>query len=69
MKFIICRVVFPFVNFHEICLTSRDQQNVLVVSYAELHHCLETSFNELQQAALAPSSAHLLLGTSSNNEQ
>lgn len=51
----------------KICLTSRDQQNVLVVSYAELHHCLETSFNELQQAALAPP-AHLLLGTSSNND-
>jgi len=37
----------------KICLTSRDQQNVLVVSYAELHHCLESSFGELQQAALA----------------
>ena len=52
--------------FVKICLTSRDQQNVLVVSYAELHHCLETSFTELQQAALAP--AHLL-GPSSNVEQ
>lgn len=38
----------------QICLTSRDQQNVLVVSYAELHHCLEASFAELQQAALTP---------------
>lgn len=37
----------------QICLTSRDQQNVLVVSYAELHHCLESSFGELQHAALA----------------
>ncbi|XP_057368504.1 PAN2-PAN3 deadenylation complex subunit pan3-like isoform X1 [Daphnia carinata] len=50
----------------KICLTSRDQQNVLVVSYAELHQCLETSFNELQQAALPPSH---VLGASSSNEQ
>jgi len=46
----------------KICLTSRDQQNVLVVSYAELHHCLESSFGELQQAALASA-----VPTASNN--
>ncbi|KAJ8667987.1 hypothetical protein QAD02_009650 [Eretmocerus hayati] len=35
----------------KICLVSRDEQSVLIVSYAELRHCLETSFNELVQAA------------------
>ena len=50
----------------QICLTSRDQQNVLVVSYAELHQCLEVSFSELQQAALAPN--QLSSGTVSNAE-
>ncbi|XP_058790833.1 PAN2-PAN3 deadenylation complex subunit PAN3 [Phymastichus coffea] len=34
----------------KICLMSRDEQTVLIVSYAELRHCLETSFNELVQA-------------------
>ncbi len=29
-----------------VCLMSRDEQNVLVVSYAELKHCLEQSFGE-----------------------
>jgi len=48
----------------QICLTSRDQQNVLVVSYAELHHCLESSFGELQQAALAAAP-----GVSNSTEQ
>lgn len=58
-----------FVLHHilQVCLTSRDQQNVLVVSYAELHSCLETSFSELQQAALAP--AHLLEVSTNNPEQ
>ena len=30
----------------QICLMSRDEQNVLVVSYAELKQCLEKSFLE-----------------------
>ena len=30
----------------KVCLMSRDEQNVLVVSYAELKQCLEQSFNE-----------------------
>ncbi|XP_031782945.1 PAN2-PAN3 deadenylation complex subunit pan3 [Nasonia vitripennis] len=34
----------------KICLISRDEQSVLIVSYAELRHCMETSFNELAQA-------------------
>jgi PAB-dependent poly(A)-specific ribonuclease subunit 3 len=32
---------------------SRDEQSVLVVSYAELKHCLEQSFDEIVQAATA----------------
>ncbi|KAF3422092.1 hypothetical protein E2986_06423 [Frieseomelitta varia] len=35
----------------KICLMSRDEQTVLVVSYAELRQCLETSFGELVQSA------------------
>lgn len=31
----------------KICLMSRDEQSILVVSYAELKHCLEQSFSEL----------------------
>lgn len=30
---------------------SRDEQSVLVVSYAELRQCLENSFDDLVQAA------------------
>lgn len=30
---------------------SRDEQSILVVSYAELRQCLETSFGELIQSA------------------
>ncbi|XP_057334971.1 PAN2-PAN3 deadenylation complex subunit PAN3 [Microplitis mediator] len=35
----------------KICLMSRDEQSVLVVSYAELRQCLENSFDDLVQAA------------------
>ncbi|XP_076321729.1 PAN2-PAN3 deadenylation complex subunit pan3-like isoform X2 [Tachypleus tridentatus] len=38
----------------KICLTSRDEQNILVLSYAELKQCFESSFNELLLAATAP---------------
>ncbi|KAH9642345.1 hypothetical protein HF086_004877 [Spodoptera exigua] len=34
-------------------LMSRDEQSVLVVSYAELKHCLEQAFEEVMQAAAA----------------
>ncbi|XP_037286439.2 poly(A) specific ribonuclease subunit PAN3 isoform X2 [Rhipicephalus microplus] len=34
----------------KICLMSRDEQNILVVSYAELKQCLESSFSELLSA-------------------
>ncbi|KAF7281027.1 poly(A) specific ribonuclease subunit PAN3 [Rhynchophorus ferrugineus] len=36
----------------KICLMSRDEQSVLVVSYAELKHCLEQSFQEISNASL-----------------
>lgn len=35
----------------KICLMSRDGQSILVVSYSELKHCLEQSFNEIITAA------------------
>lgn len=35
----------------KICLMSRDEQNVLVVSYSELKQCLESSFGELLAAS------------------
>jgi len=35
----------------KICLMSRDEQNVLVVSYAELKNCLEQSYGEVLAAA------------------
>jgi len=33
---------------------SRDEQSILVVSYAELKHCLEQSFEEILSAAAKP---------------
>ncbi|XP_069692490.1 PAN2-PAN3 deadenylation complex subunit PAN3 isoform X2 [Periplaneta americana] len=38
----------------KICLMSRDEQSILVVSYAELKHCLEQSFEEILNAAAKP---------------
>uniref|UniRef100_A0A1B6DQX9 Pan3 C-terminal knob domain-containing protein n=1 Tax=Clastoptera arizonana TaxID=38151 RepID=A0A1B6DQX9_9HEMI len=35
----------------KICLMSRDEQSILVVTYSELKHCLEQSFQELMSAA------------------
>lgn len=35
----------------KVCLMSRDEQSVLVVSYAELRQCLDTSFEELVQSS------------------
>lgn len=34
----------------QVQLMSRDEQSVLVVTYAELKHCLEQSFGELMAA-------------------
>ncbi|OQR71068.1 PAB-dependent poly(A)-specific ribonuclease subunit 3-like, partial [Tropilaelaps mercedesae] len=31
------------------CLVSRDEQNVLVVTYAELKRCIEAAFAEIYQ--------------------
>jgi PAB-dependent poly(A)-specific ribonuclease subunit 3 len=36
----------------QIGLMSRDEQNVLVVSYAELKNCLEQSFGEVNMSSL-----------------
>ncbi|XP_060519443.1 PAN2-PAN3 deadenylation complex subunit Pan3 [Cylas formicarius] len=36
----------------KICLMSRDEQSILVVSYAELKHCLEQSFQEVSSASM-----------------
>lgn len=35
----------------KLCLMSRDEQSVLVVSYAELKHCFMTAFSELIQSS------------------
>eukprot|EP00092_Neocalanus_flemingeri_P018699 GFUD01020252.1.p1 GENE.GFUD01020252.1~~GFUD01020252.1.p1 ORF type:complete len:676 (-),score=192.43 GFUD01020252.1:658-2685(-) len=37
----------------KVCLMSRDEQNVLVVSYSELKNCLEQSYGEVLAAATA----------------
>jgi len=37
----------------KVCLMSRDEQNVLVVSYTELKNCLEQSYGEVLAAATA----------------
>merc|ERR1719458_2132509 len=37
----------------KVCLMSRDELNVLVVSYAELKNCLEQSYGEVLAAASA----------------
>lgn len=42
----------------KICLMSRDEQSVLVVTYAELRHCLEQSFEELCTAASTSKASH-----------
>jgi len=35
----------------KVCLSSRDDDIILIVSYAELKRCLETSFAELARPA------------------
>lgn len=39
---------------NKVQLMSRDEQSVLVVSYAELKHCLDQAFEEVMQAASPP---------------
>lgn len=43
----------------KVCLMSRDEQNVLVVSYAELKNCLEQSYGEVLASATAKPKLHL----------
>ena len=43
----------------KVCLMSRDEQNVLVVSYAELKNCLEQSYGEVLAAATTKPKHHL----------
>ena len=43
----------------QVCLMSRDEQNVLVVSYAELKNCLEQSYGEVLSSATAKPKLHL----------
>ena len=35
----------------KVTLISRDEQNILVVTYAELKHCLDSSFSDIMQAS------------------
>ncbi|KAK9722665.1 Pan3 Pseudokinase domain [Popillia japonica] len=37
----------------KVCLMSRDEQSILVVSYAELKHCLVQSFDEILSASMS----------------
>ena len=46
--------MIPLTDFVlQVCLMSRDEQNVLVVSYSELKNCLEQSYGEVLAAATA----------------
>ncbi len=38
----------------KVCLMSRDAQNVLVVSYADLKRCFETTFEEVINSTAEP---------------
>ena len=42
----------------QVCLMSRDEQNVLVVSYAELKNCLEQSYGEVLAVATSKPKHH-----------
>lgn len=47
---------------------SRDEQSVLIVSYAELKNCLENAFSELMSAAnWAPQSPNYNSNDNNNN--
>ena len=43
----------------KVCLMSRDEQNVLVVSYAELKNCLEQSYGEVLSSANTKPKLHM----------
>jgi len=50
----------------KVCLMSRDEQNVLVVSYAELRNCLDQSFTECVQAHRASASMNPVSNSASS---
>jgi len=58
---IILLVLFDYFKncyyFFQICLYSRDEKTILVVSYQELKQCLEQSFCEI--ASVAASDDHI----------
>jgi len=41
----------------KICLSSRDDDIIVLVSYAELKRCIETSFSELTLRSVASTAA------------
>jgi len=46
----------------QLCLMSRDEQNVIVVSYEELKQCIERSFDEcLHMAKKGPSAPGVVM--------
>ncbi len=47
-----CFLILDSFALAQIGLMSRDEQNVLVVSYAELKNCLEQSFGEVNMSSL-----------------
>lgn len=44
-------LILRFYYIFQICLYSRDEKTILVVSYQELKQCLEQSFNEIASVA------------------
>ncbi|XP_065582617.1 PAN2-PAN3 deadenylation complex subunit pan3-like [Artemia franciscana] len=53
----------------KLCLTSRDERNILIVSYAELKHCFESSFEELNSAAMGGDLTNKITGDSSTHQR
>jgi PAB-dependent poly(A)-specific ribonuclease subunit 3 len=53
-KYSDCFLILDSFVAAQIGLMSRDEQNVLVVSYAELKNCLEQSFGEVNMSSLLP---------------
>jgi PAB-dependent poly(A)-specific ribonuclease subunit 3 len=51
-----CLNKFDAGSHDKICLTSRDEQNVIIVSYSELHQAFERAFTELMNYGAAGSS-------------
>ena len=44
--------------FEKVCLMSRDEQSVLITTYAELKQCMDQSFGEVQSTAATPHLKH-----------